>query len=271
MKRAVILAAGMGTRLHGRAGDNPKCLMRLGGSTLLERQLASLNACGIRDIAVVAGFRAERVAEVCGAQASIVENTRFADTNSLYSLWLARPLLTGGSVVMNGDVLFHPQLLSDLLCDRREDALLVECRPRSPHAFGEEEMKVTVRGGCVRDIAKTLRWQEADGENVGLAKFGAAGASILARCLDDIVSNGAVREWAPRAFRQFGRVRPLHVVGTRGLPWIEIDFPEDYERAAGQVLRLIETSETPFRASADSAVALTAADGADWRPDTGHV
>lgn len=269
--RAVILAAGMGSRLHGVAGDNPKCLMRLGGRTLLDRQLASLNACGVQEVTVVAGFQAARVAEACGSRASVVENPRFAETNSLYSLWLARPLFASGVLVMNGDVLFHPRLLCDLLQDRHEDALLVEYRPRGPEAFSDEEMKVKVRGGCVADIRKSLAWQRTDGENVGIAKFGPTGAMVLAQCLDQIVARGGVRDWAPRAFKQFARTRPLHVVGTRGLPWIEIDFPGDYDRAVGDVLRLVETSETPPRTPADAPLAVVAADRAEWRPETGHV
>jgi choline kinase len=218
---------------------------------------------------VVVGCEAERVRRSCGRGVQFVENTRFAQTNSLYSLWLARSVLTGGFVVMNGDVLVHPQLLSDLLCDRHDAALLVEYRPRSPDAFGDEEMKVKVRGGCVVDIRKTLPWQHADGENVGIAKFGPAAAPVLLECLDEIVSRGGVREWAPQAFRQFARVRPLHVVGTRGLPWIEIDFPADYERAERVIVPLVEARDKPVAAHAQATV--TVADAADWRSESGHV
>jgi choline kinase len=266
--RAIILAAGRGSRLHAVVGDDPKCLMRLGGRTLLDRQLASLEACGVGEIAVVAGFQASRVASECGARAAVVTNTRFAETNSLYSLWLARPLLQAGCVVLNGDVLFHPRLLSDLLCDRHDAALLVDYRPRSPGAFGTEEMKVKVRGGCVVDIRKTLGWQQTDGENVGIAKFGPSAAPALVEALDGIVARGDVRDWAPRAFREFARSRPLHVVGTRGLPWIEIDFPEDHARAEREVLPLVEACE-PVRAPGPLVAA--AADPPGWRLESGHV
>jgi len=237
---------------------------------LLERQIGLLRACGVDGITVVAGFQAARVAGVCGELAAVVENTRFAETNSLYSLWLARAALTGGSLVLNGDVLLHPQLVADLLEDRHDAALLVEFRPRSPHAFGDEEMKVTVRGGCLVDIGKELRWQQTDGENVGVAKFGPSAVPHLLRSLDEIVSRGGLREWAPRAFRRFARTRPLHVVGTRGLPWVEIDYPEDYVRAQRDVLPLIEWSERPVHAGAQI-VALASAERAKWRPESDHV
>lgn len=270
--QGIILAAGAGTRLRGAAGDNPKCLVRIGDRTLLERQIAGFRACGVDDVAVVAGFKADRVAAVCGRAAATIENSRYAETNSLYSLWLAGPLLTRGFVVVNGDVLFHQQLLEDLLGARHEDALLVDCRARSPLAFGAEEMKVKIRGGCVADMGKALGWRHADGENVGLVKFGPAGARLLARCLDDLVSGGAIRDWAPSAFRQFARLRPLHAIGTRGYPWIEIDFPEDYERACSHVLPLIDAVEAGSEAPGSSSPAeADAADGLEWRPATGHV
>jgi len=268
--RAIILAAGSGRRLQAVAGDNPKCLVRVGGRTLLERQIAALQACGLDAITVVAGFQAARVADACQAQASVLENARFAETNSLYSLWLAGPLLAGGFVVLNGDVLFHPQLLADLLCDRHDAALLVEYRPRSPEAFGDEEMKVKVRGGCLADIGKTLGWRETDGENVGLAKFTEPEATHMVRCLDAIVARGGIGEWAPYAFRQFARTRRLHAVGTRGLPWIEIDFPGDYERAEREVLPLLDTRERFLRAGVQ-APALAAVGRAKWNQESGHV
>jgi L-glutamine-phosphate cytidylyltransferase len=235
--RGIILAAGKGSRLNGTIGDKPKCLLRVGDKTLVERQIESLRWVGIDDIVVVVGCQAERVRRTCGHDLTYIENTRFAQTNSLYSLWLARPLLVDGFVVMNCDVLFHPQLLEDLVTARDEDALLIAY---TEGLLGDEEMKIKVRRGRVVEIAKTLAPDEADGENLGIVKFGAAGARLVTRLLDERVSAGSLRDWAPKAFGEFARLRPLNVIGTRGYPWIEIDFPEDYERAVREVLPAIE-------------------------------
>jgi len=98
----VVLAAGRGARLNGTAGNLPKCLARIGGLTLIERQIGALRACGIDEVVVVVGCEAERVRRSCSRGVQFVENTRFAQTNSLYSLWLARPLLLDGFVVREG-------------------------------------------------------------------------------------------------------------------------------------------------------------------------
>jgi choline kinase len=238
--RGIILAAGKGSRLNGTIGEKPKCLLRVGGKTLVERQIEALKAIGITEIAVVVGCQADSVRRSCGARITYVENSRFAQTNSLYSLWLARPLLYDGFVVMNCDVLFHPQMLSDLVTSRHEDALLVSYQEDDATPFGDEEMKVRVRRGRVTEIAKTLSPDDADGENVGVVKFGREGARLLAGLLDERVSAGGLRDWAPKAFDEFARIRPLHTVGTRGFPWTEIDFPADYERAVREVLPAIE-------------------------------
>ncbi len=238
--RGIILAAGKGSRLNGTIGDKPKCLLRVGGRTLVERQIEALKAVGISDIVVVVGCQGDYVRRSCGTRITYVENSRFAQTNSLYSLWLARPLLYDGFVVMNCDVLFHPQILSDLVTSRHEDALLIAYQDDDAQPFGDEEMKVTVRRGRVTDIAKTLSPDVADGENVGIVKFGRDGARLLAGLLDQRVGGGGLRDWAPKAFNDFARIRPLHAVGTRGYPWIEIDFPEDYERAVRDILPAIE-------------------------------
>jgi len=241
--KGVILAAGKGTRLNGTIGDKPKCLLRVGDKTLVERQIESLRAVGIDDIVVVVGCQAERVQRTCGHRLTYIENTRYAQTNSLYSLWLARPLLLDGFVVMNCDVLFHPQLLEDLVTSRHEDALLIAY---SEGPLGDEEMKIQARRGCVIGIAKTLAPEDADGENLGIVKFGAAGARLITRLLDERVAAGHLRDWAPKAFDDFARLRPLHVIGTRGFPWTEIDFPEDYERAVRDVLPAIEGEDYPL-------------------------
>ena len=238
--RAVILAAGKGSRLTDTIGDKPKCLLRLGDKTLIERQIEALRNVGIDDIVAIVGCQHDRVKRTCGRRIAYIENARYAQTNSLYSLWLARPLLLDGFVVLNCDVLFHPQLLTDLLTARYEDALLMS---DSGDTLGDEEMKVKVRRGAVVDITKTMPPAEADGENVGIAKFGTAGARLMAGVLDVRVAAGGLREWVPHAFADFARMRALHVVGTRGYPWTEIDFPEDYEHAVGVVLPAIERDD----------------------------
>jgi len=251
--KGIILAAGKGSRLNGTAGDKPKCLLNVGGMTLIERQIDALHGVGIADVAVVVGCQADLVRRICGRGVEYVENARFAQTNSLYSLWLARPLLIDGFIVMNCDVLFHPRLLEDLVTSRHEDALLIAYQESDETPLGDEEMKVKVRRGRVVEISKTMAAEEADGENLGVVKFGAAGAELLGTFLDEHIARGGLRDWAPSAFADFARVRALHAIGTRGYPWTEIDFPEDYHRAINEILPAIDGDAT-VRLQADTTI-----------------
>jgi choline kinase len=253
--KGIILAAGRGSRLNGIAGDNPKCLVRIGALTLIERQVQALRQWEIDDIAVVVGYGADLVRRTCGSQIEYIENEIFDRTNSLYSLWLARHLLLEGFVVMNSDVLFHPQLLKDLLTTRHEDALLIAYCSECRKPLGDEEMKVKVRGGRVVDISKLMDPEEADGENLGVVKFGPSGAELLVEKMDSLIAARAYRDWAPRAFRDFATERPLYAIGTRGYPWTEIDFPEDYRLAVEEIWPSIEAEEEEY----DSAPVLAAA------------
>jgi L-glutamine-phosphate cytidylyltransferase len=236
--KGIILAAGRGARLTGGNNDMPKCLVTLDGETLLSRNIRLLRNAGVDEVVVVVGCAADTVRRTCHG-VEFVENARFAQTNSLYSLWLARPLLADGFVVMNCDVLAHPQLVTDLLTARHEDALLIAYRDADT-SYGDEEMKVRVRGGRVVDISKTMDPLEADGENVGLVKFGSEGARVLIEEMDALVADGNHKAWVPRAFKAFAERRALYAIGTRGFPWTEIDFPEDYRKAVEVVLPQIE-------------------------------
>ncbi|HXD73725.1 MAG TPA: phosphocholine cytidylyltransferase family protein [Vicinamibacterales bacterium] len=246
--RAVILTAGRGNRLREVTGERPKCLAQVGGRTLLDRQLESLRGCGVTSVAVVTGYRSIDVRRACGPAIDYVHNARFADTNSLYSLWLARELLSGGFVVMNCDVMFHRQMLVDLITSPYEDALLLSpaC---DAEPYSDEEMKVRVRGGRVVEISKTMKPEDADGENVGIAKFGADGAAVLIDEMNAAVKSGAITEWLPAAFGRFSRRRTLHAIDHRGYPWIEIDSPQDYWRACTQVAPALEAPARPARRS----------------------
>lgn len=238
--KGIILAAGTGTRLNG-AAVRPKCLVEIGGMSLLRRQIRELRRSKINDIVVVLGFQGESIRNDCDAGVHFVDNHRFAQTSSLYSLWLARHHLTEGFVVLNSDVLFHPRILEELLGSSYENALLISYQQESTQPLGDEEMKVKVKEDVVVDISKEINPLEADGENVGIVKFSPAGAKLLVRYMDDLIAKGSHNAWAPRAFLEFAIHHKLHAVSTRGYPWIEIDFPEDYQKAVNEVYPSIES------------------------------
>src|SRR4051812_28387343 len=108
--RAFIMAAGVGSRLAAFSQQKPKCLLQIGGQTLLSRMLDVFASRGITDVTVVTGHRADLVRHEVGNRARCIHNPSYLSTNSIGSLWCARDLLEGDVLVTNGD-LFHEEAL----------------------------------------------------------------------------------------------------------------------------------------------------------------
>ena len=229
--RAVILAAGNGTRMGRLTVDRPKTMLEVDGRSLIDRQLDALAACGVLDVTIVVGYQHERLRDHLGGRVRLIENARYKETNSLYSLWLARETLEDGAVVMNSDILVSQPLMAKLIDAPVEDGVLVDRQS----TLAEEEMKVKIWHGFAIDFSKELAPWDADGENVGILKFGPRGGRRLVEHLDALIAAGEVNAWAPRAFKAVAREWPLRAIATDGLPWTEIDFPEDLERARQMV------------------------------------
>jgi len=237
--KAIILAAGVGSRLRPLTDERPKCLLEVGGRTLLEHQMRALERCGVTDLVMVVGYRADLIRTRMDGRIRYITNDRYEATNSLYSLWLAREELLTGALILNSDVLASPELFGRLCQSASPDAILVELGDD----FELEDMKVTLNGGYVVDFGKDLPSPRAQAHNVGVAKFEQEGAAHLIDCLDQLVASGHENHWAPVAFREFAAHWPLVAVPTGGLPWIEIDYAHDLKRAIEEVEPAIASLE----------------------------
>ena len=236
--RAIILAAGIGKRL---SMDKPKVLLELGGRTLLERHLAILRAIGIEDVTLGVGFAADAVAaeleRVARPDVRTVHNPDYTE-GSVVTLWtLQRALRAGGDVLlMDGDVLYDRRMLERLTGSQHANCFLLD-REVEP---GEEPMKLAVKDGRLVDFRKTLqRAHDFYGESVGFFRFGEDTAERVADAARRIVSSGRREEYMEEAIRDVLLDSPSDAFGfedVTGLPWIEIDFPEDVKRAESEIL-----------------------------------
>jgi choline kinase len=225
--KAIILAAGIGKRLYPLTKEMPKCLLTVGDKSILEHQIESLRRCDIHDIVVVSGFKKDLVRQIAGPSIKYIHNDQYDRTNSLYSLWLAREEAQDGFICLNSDVFFPHSLIERLLQCPYPDVLMVDLNQE----MGDEEMKVKIKERAVVAINKEMDNAEADGENVGVLKFSASGAKVLFGLIDSIISRGTVNVMVPYAFHRIAQFHPLYVEYTNGIPWIEIDFPEDLLKA----------------------------------------
>lgn len=228
--QAVILAGGVGSRLSALTGGKPKCLVEIGGRPLILHQLEALADHGVGPVLCVLGYQADAVRAVIGDRAEYIVNTRYAETNSLYSLWLAREWIRGPFVLLNCDLLFHPKTVGRLL-DEPGNVLAYD----STASRGHEQTKVAIREGRVVDINKDLPPSSARGESLGLLKFDADGARAMVEATDRLIRDGNERAWVIEATRSLCTQVPLHGLNVAGDPWVEIDFPYDLDVARREV------------------------------------
>jgi choline kinase len=239
--QAIILAAGCGSRLAPVLKGRPKCLVQLDGVSLLEHQLAVLRDFGITDVCVVLGYRADEVRCLIGASCHCIVNDRYAQTNSLYSLSLTRHWVREAFLLLNCDVLAHPQVYRRLLATPG-NALAYD----SLSGTEEEHMKVVFARGKLQRISKALAAEESQGESVGLLKFESWSIEPLFREMRAALALGGENQWAPAAVQRFARHWPVGGVDIAGLPWIEIDFPEDLRAARTEVWPVIRQASAAY-------------------------
>lgn len=235
--QAVILAAGYGSRLERVSGGLPKCLLPIGGRPLIEHQLEALHDAGVGRILVVVGHQADTVRNTLGNRVEYIENTRYSETNSLYSLWLARDWVKDPFVLLNCDLLFHPEIL-DRLIAKGGNALAFD----STSTMGKEQTKVAVKEGRVIDLGKDLPSELARGESLGLISFDAKGAHALFSRAHALIEKGAENSWVIEAVRSVCTEVDVRAFNVAGAPWVEIDFPNDFERAQKEVWPAIHKS-----------------------------
>jgi len=240
---AILLAAGVGKRLHAASGGKPKSLVEIGGKTLLGRLLESLAACGVRDAVVVTGFGDDAVrAALAGAPAGITVRTmlnpRFHE-GAILSLATARDLLDRPVLVMDADVLCPTSMIARLVRSPHENCLLMDA---SAENTGEEQM-LLVRAGRVRNIVRGgAPGYELAGESIGFLKLGSGAARLLRVLLDERIAAGHTGIEHEEVYPELLARVDVGFERVDGVPWTEIDFPEDVERARREVLPRIEAS-----------------------------
>ncbi|WP_207477025.1 phosphocholine cytidylyltransferase family protein [Arenibaculum pallidiluteum] len=240
--KAIILSAGQGKRLLPLTETRPKCLLPLGGLTLLEWQLRALWANGFDDVTVVVGFAAESVEEMLhglalpGMRVRALFNPFFSVADNIGSCYVALSEMTGDFLLVNGDTVFEPAVLARLLAQATAPVTVTIDRKAQ---YDADDMKVCLDGGRrLRAIGKTLHLDSVDGESIGMLLFRGDGGARFARSLQEVLREpDGPRRWYLSAIDRLAQAGDgVEVVSIEGLHWGEVDFPADAERAR----RLVE-------------------------------
>ncbi len=231
---ALILAAGMASRLRPLTDSRPKCLLTVGTRCLLQRTVDSIKAAGIEELVIVTGYRGEMIRSFVeenypDLKVTFINNEDYQTTNNIYSLWLARQEVAGRDfLLLDSDILFDGAIIRRLL-DTKGTCLAV-----NSHKLGEEEIKViTDQENQVVEISKVCSIDKAIGESVGIEKMLAPYSEALFNELEKMIEGEKqVDIFYERAFeRLIPQGHMFKVVDTTNIFSIELDTVEDFNQA----------------------------------------
>lgn len=245
--KAVILAAGMGSRLRPLTRELPKGLIEIAGKPLLEYSLGALKRNGIKEVILVVGFLAKIIKQRFGQRYEdlkiiYVLNQEYSDTGSMYSFSQARRLVDEDIVLLESDLLYEPKALRTIMDSKHEDVLLV-----SDFSGSGDEVYVCVDNTHrIIDLGKSVSpdsKKKAVGELVGISRFSKAFLVKLFQKVDNDYARGKVNyhyEECVLATSNLGN--PVYAEVCRNLAWAEIDNASDLERARTKIYPRIQRS-----------------------------
>lgn len=238
--KAIILAAGTASRLRPLTLHTPKCLLKVGERTLLQRSMDALISNGIREFVIVTGYLHEKIEDFVrqtygdSINVCFIHNKDYETTNNIYSLWLARPEAEGQEVLLlDSDLLYDAQIVGRVLEDKHENVLTL-----IRHELGEEEMKVVMdERGVITEISKTCDPAQAAGESLGIERMGKAYTTALYKELEVMMDEEHLENtFYELAFlRLIAKGSTFSVLDVTDLFSCELDTVEDFENAKQRI------------------------------------
>ena len=238
--KAIILAAGMASRLRPLTLTTPKSLLKVGERSLLQRSMDALIANGVKEFCIVTGYQHEMIEDFVkeqyadSIQVTFIYNKVYETTNNIYSLWLARSFAEGQEVLLlDSDLLYDPQIVTRVLATDAPNVLTL-----IRHELGEEEMKVvTDTQGGIKEISKTCNPADAAGESLGIEKMGKDYTLALYKELEPMMNEEHLENvFYERAFeRLIPQGHTYQVLDVTELFSCELDTIEDFENAKAKI------------------------------------
>lgn len=226
--KAVILCAGLGTRLHPLTKNKPKPLIKIGDKSILEHQLDSLSHLSLEEVIVVGGFQSEQLRKMCNERFTLLVNNKYESTNSMYSLWVARDKLRDSSfIILNGDVVTTKNTISKLTSTLKTSSTLkIE---KKSYDFGE--MNLVEQNNKLIAIGKNLDPEICDGESGQISFISSSDSSLFFDRIDYLICDKKEYSHFPaKAYDAVIEKSNIVVIDNGNEPWYEVDTLSDLEK-----------------------------------------
>lgn len=230
--RAIILAAGVGSRLYPLTKNIPKQLVKVAGMPIIDHQIKALEDNGITNITIVVGYLASILMKYLSTKfpypkfdIRYVYNMRYKETNTAYSLWLTSPELCEGTFLLNGDVLITPKVVAKI------HSSFNSCLGVVPRKCQGEEVKVILEKEKILDIGKGIDPRIAHGEYVGIAKLDNVTGTLLSQALRKTIENNGEKDYYDHIIKKILPKVDIKAIDLTGLPVLDIDTNEDLKEA----------------------------------------
>ncbi|MBN4080888.1 phosphocholine cytidylyltransferase family protein [Caldithrix abyssi] len=222
--KAIIMAAGVGRRLHELNMNKPKCLLTAGSETLIRRSVNLLGSKGISDITVIVGYKGYLIRNELNNDVAYFENPFFQTTNSIMSLWYARDLLEDNVLLLNGDLYYESSIL-DYAINQTNAAVMLADSTRIDNA----DYRFGFIGNQINRFGKHLTNQETDGEYVGIVRIDKCFINTFKETLEEMITAGKSNIWWEDVLYSFiSKQVPIHFFDVAGTFWTEVDTLRDY-------------------------------------------
>lgn len=224
--KAILLAAGRGTRISRYIQDKPKCMVSIGDTTLIEYTIDLFRRNGIEDISMVLGYEHNKIRDLLeGKGIKLYYNPFYDVTNSIASLWFAKDELTDEDVlIMNADV-FMEQSVLDIVLQEKKSPVLFSDDSKIENA----DYKFYYENDILKKYGKGLTIEETTGEYVGIAKLRADFIPTFLDKLEEKISKQHHSQWWEDVLYDMTVQRDIYVKNVAGNFWAEVDYIEDYE------------------------------------------
>jgi L-glutamine-phosphate cytidylyltransferase len=224
--KAIIMAAGVGSRLKQIIGDKPKCLIEVNGITLISRSVSNLQRRGITDISVITGYKSELIHRELQSLVKYLHNPFYTVTNSISSLWLAKETLCDDVMLMNAD-LFYDEAVMDTAMAETDHAVMLSDSTR----IDDADFRFGVSGNRILKTGNRLSNLETDCEYVGIVRIDKSFIAAFKERLEEMVVLGDFRNWWEGVLYSFiEEGTDIFHKDVGGAFWTEVDHMGDYNR-----------------------------------------